>query len=86
MNREKILEQFHYFNIQAGVDSVYGNWVVSTNGDVVNVLYPYAILAIHFNEADWIEKMRTKVWFRPECEESLRLALKRANEILNFNT
>ena len=47
MNKENILEQFHYFNIQADIDSVYGNWAVSTDGDVVNCLYPYAILAIH---------------------------------------
>lgn len=78
----KIKEQFHYFNIQADVDSVFGNWAVSTEGDVVNSLFPYAILAIHLKETDWIEKMKTKVWFRSECEDSLRLALERANEIL----
>ena len=83
MCNEKILEQFHYFNIQADIDSVYGNWAVSTDGDVVNCLYPYAILAIHFNEADWIEKMKTKVWFKPECEEALSKALERACEINN---
>lgn len=36
MEKKKVLEQFHYFNIQADVDSVYGNWAVSTDGDVVN--------------------------------------------------
>lgn len=83
MKQEKILEQFHYFNIQAGVDSVYGNWAVSEDGDVVNCLYPYAILAIHFKDADWIEKMKTKVWFKPECEGALSKALERAREIHN---
>jgi len=82
MNKEKILEQFHYFNIQSGIDSVYGNWAVSTDGDVVNCVYPYAILAIHFKEADWLVKMKTKVWFRPECEEALSQALNRAKEII----
>lgn len=82
MSKEKILEQFHYFNIQADIDSVYGNWAVSTNGDVVNGLFPYTILAIHLNDVEWMEKMKTKVWFKPECEESLRLALKRAKEII----
>ena len=81
MNKEKILEQFHYFNIQANVDSVYGNWAVSTDGDVVNCLYPYAILAIHFKDTDWMKKMRTKIWFKPECEEALSIALERAREI-----
>jgi hypothetical protein len=82
MNQEKILEQFHYFNIQADVDSVYGNWAVSTDGDVVNCLFPYAILAIHFMDVNWIEKMKTKIWFKPECEEALYQALERAKEIL----
>ncbi len=82
MNHDKILEQFHYFNIQADIDSVYGNWAVSKDGDVVNCLYPYAILAIHFKDTDWMEKMKTKVWFKPACEESLGMALNRAKEII----
>ncbi len=82
-HNDKFLEQFHYFNITADIDSVYGNWAVSTEGDVVNSVYPYAVLAIHFKDADWMSKVRTKVWFRPECEESLNKALLRAEEILN---
>lgn len=61
MNEDKIKEQFHYFNIQSDVDSVYGNWAVSKKGDVVNYLYPYAILSIHFRDTDWLEKVKTKV-------------------------
>ena len=68
----KILEQFHYFNIHADIDSVYGNWVVSSDGDVVNSVYPYAILSIHLKETDWLENMKTKLWFKAECEEHLR--------------
>ncbi len=83
MDTNKILEQFHYFNIRAGIDSVYGNWAVSTDGDVVNSVYPYAILAIHFRDTNWIAKMKTKVWFRPECEQDLQKALERAKSILD---
>ena len=86
LNETKIKEQFHYFNIHADVDSVYGNWAVSTDGDMVNCLYPYAILAIHFNDTDWVEKVKTKVWFRPECEEALKLALNRAKELHDDHT
>ena len=52
----------------------------------MNYLYPYAILAIHFNDADWLEKLKQKVWFKPECEDALQNALKRAKEILIQNT
>ena len=82
MKKEKILEQFHYFNIHADIDSVYGNWAVSTEGDVVNCLYPYTILAIHFKDTNWMEKTKTKVWFKPECEKTLSQALARAKQIL----
>lgn len=79
----KILEQFHYFNIHAGIDSVYGNWAVSMDGDVVNSVFPYAILSIHLNDEDWLMKMRSKIWFRSECEGALSQALERAKEIKN---
>ncbi len=82
-NYNKIREQFHYFNIQSDIDSVFGNWVVSSDGDVVNSVYPYAILAIHFRDTNWIAKMKTKVWFRPECEQDLQKALERAKSILD---
>ena len=85
MVKKKVLEQFHYFNIQADADTVYGNWAVSADGDVANCLYPYAILAIYFKDADWIEKMKTKVWFKVECEDSLIKALNRAEEIIKTN-
>lgn len=78
MNENKVKEQFHYFNIQAEIDSVYGNWAVSTDGDMVNCLYPYAIWAIHFEETDWLEKMKTKVLSMPECEKALNDALIRS--------
>lgn len=82
MNQDKILEQFHYYNIQADIDSAYGNWAVSTDGDVVNCLFPYVILAIHFKDTDWMAKMKTKIWFKPECEEYLSNALNRAKELV----
>lgn len=82
MYKEKILEQFHYFNIHADIDSVYGNWAVSSKGDVVNVVYPYVILSIHLFDVDWMEKMKNKVWFKPEYEDSLKKALERARIII----
>ncbi len=82
MTEDKIKEQFHYFNIQADIDSVYGNWAVSTKGDVVNSLFPYAILAIHLKDADWLDMMKQKIWFKPECENALKQALHRAHQII----
>lgn len=65
---------------------VFGNWAVSKDGDVVNYLYPYAIRSIHLKDTDWLEKMKHKVWFKPECEESLNKAINRAIELLKIYT
>ena len=81
-NVNKIVEQFHYFNIKSEIDSEYGNWAVSTDGDVVNSVYPYAIFAIHINETDWLEKIRAMVWYKPEYGICLKKALDRAKIIV----
>ena len=81
-SENKIKEIFHYFNIDSEIDSVYGNWAVAKSGDVVNYLYSYAILAIHHNDYDWVNKLKHKVWFKPECQEALYNALLRARMLL----
>lgn len=78
----KIKEQFYYFNIESEVDSAYGNRAVPKDGNEVNSVYPYAILTIHLKNVVWMEKMKTKVWFKPECEEYSRHVLSRAKAML----
>ena len=59
------------------------------NGNIFAGVMPstgYQSGAIHFNDADWLEKMKQKVWFKPECEVALRQALERAKEIQDHNT
>lgn len=86
MTHDKVLEQFHYFNILAKKDSVYGNWAVSSDGDVVNSIYPYAIMGIHLMDTNWMHEIREKFWFRPECEEHMMMALKKAKiNVLSMN-
>lgn len=82
MTEEKVMEQFHYFNIFGGIDSIFDNWAVSKEGDVVNCVFPYAILSIHHQDMDWKEELKSKVWFRAEFEESLKCALQRAKQII----
>lgn len=74
INKSKIEELFHYFNIKCGIDSAYGNWAVSNNGDVVNYVYPYAITAIHLDDDSWVDVMRQKKWFKEECMKDLENA------------
>ena len=81
MGEDKILEQLHYFNIHSEIDSVHGNWVVTKNGDVVNYVYPYAIMSIHLYDVEWLSHMKNKVWFKPYCEEHFNKALERAKTL-----
>lgn len=82
MDKTKALGQFHYFNIDSDVDSVYGNWAVSKDGDVVNMLYPYAIFSFRLDDCDWLIKMKDKVWFKEECEQYLDKAIERAKYLV----
>lgn len=84
-SESKIRELFHYFNIQADIDSVYGQWAVAKNGDVVNYIYPYAILAIHHYDCDWSQIVKSKVWFCYDNMVDLEKALKRAGTVMNFS-
>lgn len=77
----KIDELFHYFNVRSEVDSVYGHWAVSKNGDVVNYVYPYIIMSIHLDEENWLDVLRSKIWFREECTQDIKMAIERAKEI-----
>lgn len=81
MREEKILEQLHYFNIHSDIDSVYGNWAVTKSGDVVNYVYPYAIMSIHLYDEEWLSHMEDKVWFKSSCKKDLRKALCRAFQL-----
>lgn len=78
MDKKKVEEIFHYFNINSEIDSVFGNWAVSTCGDVVNCLYPYLIPSIHIKEHDWIKKITGKFWVNQDSIQDLNKALERA--------
>lgn len=80
--KNKILEQLHYFNLKSSADSVFGDWVVTKDGDVVNYVYPYAIFASMVMEQDWLLDIKSKVWYNKDTFSDIDNALKRAKEIL----
>ena len=85
MREEKIREQLHYFNIHSEIDSVYGNWVITKKGDVVNYVYPYAIMSIHLYDIEWLSHFENKVWFKPYDKENFNNAIERAKTITMQN-
>lgn len=80
----KIQEQLHYFNLKSDVDFVFGDWVVTKDGDVVNYVYPYAIFASKILEQDWLLDIKSKVWYNKNTFSDIDNALKRAKEILRI--
>ncbi len=33
----KTLKVFEYYNVPSGIDSIYGNWAVSKEADIINI-------------------------------------------------
>ena len=77
----KVKEMFHYFNIESEVDSIYGNWAVSEQGDVLNYLYSYVVFSIHLYDDDWYSEVKSKSWFKDDCMDDFNKAYERAKNI-----
>lgn len=78
---KKIQEQLHYFNIHSEMDSVYGNWIVTKNGDVVNFEYPIAVLSVHLYDQEWQKQIEGKEWLDSSYKEEFKKAIKRARNL-----
>lgn len=63
----KIKDVLDYYEVKSGVDAVFGNWVVSNEGDIINVEYPYPIYSyqLHNGYEDWHEHLQEKTWYDP---------------------
>ena len=86
VSEESIKEVFEYYNVQSEVDSNYGNWVVSTDADVINVEKKYPIYTHQVKSGSldsWLDHMRKKTWFSRSEEEDFRKAYERAQELLS---
>ena len=82
---EHIKEVFDYYNVTSGVDSIFGDWVVSDEADVINVekYYPIYTPQVQSGNLDyWCEHLSKKTWFDASEERNFRKAYERAEEIL----
>lgn len=82
---EKIKDVFDYFDVKSGVDSEYGDWVVSKDADVINVEkgYPIYTHQIESSSIDyWLDHMREKSWFNDTEDVYFQQAFNRAKELL----
>lgn len=83
--KEKIKGVFDMYEVQSGVDSEFGNWVVSKDADVINVdkMYPIYTHQIKNSTLDgWLNHMREKTWFNAQEDADFQNAYERAKEII----
>ena len=82
---KEIKHVFEYYEVPSGVDSIFGNWVVSEDADVINVerKYPIYTQQVKSQSIDyWLDHMREKTWFNSPEEKDFIQAYERAEEIL----
>lgn len=85
MKEEEIKELYDYYNVKSDIESVFGGWTVSTDGDVINIPYRYPIYCYRLNEGldSWLDHLRSKTWFDAENECEFVKAFQRATQIIN---
>lgn len=85
--QEKINEVFEYYNVQSEIDSTFGNWVVSKDGDVINVEHMYPIFTNQVQSTvvdEWVDHLTEKTWFNGSEAEDFRKSYMRVEEILHI--
>ncbi len=87
---EKYKEKLDYKGITSGLYGVVGNWFISNDGDLLyycenddsnNAFYP--IYLYQHNEQDWINHLKTKVWFSGSIQDDFEIAFSIAKQRCN---
>lgn len=85
--KEKINEVFEYYNVPSEIDSTFGDWAVSKDGDVINLEHKYPIFTKQVQSTgidEWVDHLTEKTWFDANEEKDLRKSYMRAEEILEI--
>jgi hypothetical protein len=85
--QDKIKETFDSYEVKSSVDSVFGDWVVSKDADVINVEKKYPIYAAQVENSSldsWMSHMSEKTWFDFQENADFQNAFERAKEILGI--
>ena len=85
---EKYNERLDYKDI-SDLYGVVGNWLISNDGDLLyycenddsdNALYP--IYSYQHNEQEWINHLRTKIWFSEIVQDDFQIAIEVAKNLI----
>ena len=82
MELEEIKKVLESYDVKSDIDSIFQDWVVTTDGDLINVKDRCPIYSYEVNRNDWLVHLKEKKWFdRP----SFISAFKRACNILGIS-
>lgn len=72
----KINDVLDYYEVKSGVNTVFGNWVVSNEGDIINVEFTYPIYSAQLNYGyeRWHEHLEEKTWYDATVANNFKLA------------
>ena len=85
--QEKINEVFGVYQVPSEVDSTFGDWAVSKDGDVINVEHMYPIYTNQVQSTsvgEWVDHLTEKTWFDANEESNFTKSYARAEEILQI--
>jgi len=83
--QDKIKDTLDYYEVKSGVDSIFGDWVVSKDADVINVEKKYPIYTAQVKDSSldsWMSHMSDKIWFDSQENADFQNAFERAKKIL----
>jgi hypothetical protein len=77
---EKVKDVLDYYGVESGVHSIFGNWVISNDGDIVNVKHMYPIYSYTLVEVDvnFRFNLKSKDWFDFEESTMFEIAYNKA--------
>lgn len=87
---ETYIEKLNYKGITSDLYGVVGNWLISNDGDLLyfcsnkdeeNAFYP--IYSYRHNEQNWLDYLKSKIWFSDSVQDDFQTAFRIAKQLSN---
>lgn len=86
MNTKEEIEESlkEMYNVQSNVEELFGEWVVTYDGDLISIKNSYPIYSYQIDDDTWLIHLEDKTWFDEVCKNDFIKAFKKACEILKI--
>ncbi len=79
---EKVLKEG--YNVQSNVEEIFGEWIVTSDGDLISLQHHYPIYSYQIDDDTWLLHMEGKTWFDEKCKQDFLKAFNKSCEIQNI--